>query len=118
MKKSILLFLIVFSLQIHAQESDEGYYIALSIIDPGSANGPRPRSPIIRPLLYVEDHTISWDEIFSFEDISILDEDSNVVYYVNVSSNTFSIQVPNYIEGEYIIQVELGDKLYVGEIEL
>lgn len=85
-----------------------------------SNNGktPKPRTPAPAPVVYLENHTLSFN---AFEDdyaIQLLDENEVVVFSNMIPAGTTSFLLPTTLEGEYQIQLIYGNFIFTGYIEL
>lgn len=78
----------------------------------------RPRTPIQPPTVYLCDHTLYICGDYGNFSLQILTDDETAVYSTYVPSGTTEVQLPATLSGDYLLQLECGDYLFTGEIEL
>ena len=75
-----------------------------------------PRSPIRRPSLYIEDHTLSFTNSCVGYTLELVQDDEVVyTYFIN---STDDLVLPSNLTGIYEIRLVGGAFTFVGEIEL
>lgn len=85
-------------------------------IPEGSTNHHNPRSPILIPQVYLDDHLLTFDFSCIGSAVEILLGDT-VVYTAIVDENG-EVELPDYLIGIYELQLHRGSITFVGEIEL
>lgn len=83
---------------------------------PGT-NG-NPRSPIEVPLVYIDDHTLTFAVGHPDYTLIIKDEDGTVAYSTVVYSIQTQVVLPSSLSGDYEIQLVMGNWLFTGWINL
>ncbi|MCR4919209.1 MAG: hypothetical protein K5928_05255 [Prevotella sp.] len=86
---------------------------------------PFPRTPILAPTVYLNDHTLLLCTEFE-EDIEVQlldpdtmdDDEPTVVYSVNVPAGTQQVALPDTYTGEYGIRLVFGQWYFIGVINL
>ncbi len=84
---------------------------------------PYPRTPILAPTVYLDDHTLILCTEFE-EDIEVQlldpdtmdDDEPTVVYSVNVPAGTQQVALPDTYTGEYGIRLVVGQWYFVGTV--
>ena len=87
-------------------------------IDPNPLGHPIPKSPIEPPTVYIEDYTLSFEAGHPDYELTIWDEDDNVVYSTTVWSAQTEVILPSTLSGEYEINLVMGNWLFSGYIIL
>ncbi len=128
MKKTFFLLLFYVSLtQVMAQEPimpDNVQQLSFEIryrydiIDQGGTIRNNPRTPIQPPTVYLCDHTLYICGDYGNFTLQVLTDDETAVYSTYVPSGTTEVQLPATLSGDYLLQLECGDYLFTGEIEL
>lgn len=75
-----------------------------------------PRSPVLLPEAYLDDHLLTFDFSCIGSAVEILLGDT-VVYTAIVDENG-EVELPDYLIGIYELQLHRGSITFVGEIEL
>ena len=70
--------------------------------DPTSDEPPFPKTPVVIPCLYLDDHEIYFLTMHPEYSVSII-EDDTLVYSVAFPSTTSSIVLPSWLSGDYEI---------------
>jgi hypothetical protein len=78
----------------------------------------RPKSPMRPPVVYIEDYTLSFVADHPDYELTILDEDGNVVYMTMVESAQTEVILPSVLSGDYYVELVMGNWLFTGLIEL
>ena len=78
----------------------------------------RPKSPMRPPVVYIEDHTLSFVVDHPDYELTIKDEDGEVVYSTIVTSAETLVTLPSSLVGDYVIELTMGNWLFVGWINL
>lgn len=74
------------------------------------------RSPIYIPRVYIDDHTLYFEENCIDREVLIL-QDDEVVYSAVVDEDR-TVELPDALSGVYEIQIYQGSRTFVGEFEL
>ena len=118
MKKSLLLLCVCsFILVTSVKAKDLIPLHVVSYNDERIGHG-NPKSPDETPIVYLDDHTLSFS--YAFNDIvpvELLDEDENVVYTDWLYPGQTSLVFPNTLTDEYTIRLTVGSRYYIGVIE-
>ena len=77
-----------------------------------------PRSPIEVPLVYIDDHTLTFAVGHPDYTLIIKDEDGTVAYSTVVYSTETLVTLPSTLSGDYEIQLVMGNWLFTGWISL
>ena len=127
MKKSILFFfMVLFTISLVAQNpqgngnNGNGKPVPLTIKPPhqGGVNNPLPKSPILIPEVYQENHTLYFDEAIEGCTVLLLDEDEDIVFSDSIDVNQTSLVFPSTLSGTYELQIIQGDIIFYCYIEL
>lgn len=94
-------------------------------IETTGMGSPLPRTPILAPTVYLDDHTlILYTEFEETIQVQLLDPDTmdddepTVVYSINVPAGTQQVALPDTYTGEYGIRLVVGQWYFIGEITL
>ena len=117
MRKSFYLLLIALSLSTSAAAWDR-IQLAVGIIDGMPIGHGHGKSPMRPPVVYIEDHTLSFVVDHPDYELTIKDEDGEVVYSTVVYSTLTQVTLPSILSGEYVIELRMGYWLFTGWIEL
>ena len=77
-----------------------------------------PRSPIEVPLVYIDDHTLTFAVGHPDYTLIIKDEDGYVVYTTTVFSTDIEVILPSTLSGDYEVNLVMGNWLFTGWINL
>lgn len=91
---------------------------SVSIIDEKPIGHDRPKAPMRPPVVYLEDHTLSFVVDHPDYELTIKDEDGEVVYSTIVTSAETLVTLPSSLAGEYVIELRMGNWLFTGWINL
>ena len=96
-----------------------GEEIALqaSIIDPTKGKGPIKRSPVRVPSIGIDDHTLHFITSCDGCTLRLFNEDGDMVIDMIIPDNSSTINLPNYLTGEYEIQIIRGNYRFYGYID-
>ena len=119
MVKKILL---VFSL-LMATMTSFGSQIPVDLqtgyIDPNEGKTTlRPKVPMRPPVVCIEDYTLSFSAGHADYELTIRDEDDNVVYTTPVWSAQTEVVLPSTLSGDYQIELITGNWMFTGYIAL
>ena len=135
MRKTFIMFALCCSLATSniaaTPEQHNGEMIALVAVcnagKPGSASGytPFPRTPILAPTVYLDNHTLWFDTVFEEDiEVQLLDPDTmeddvpTVVYSTTLTAGDDEITLPSTYTGEYGIRLVVGNWYFIGIIDL
>ena len=76
------------------------------------------KSPMRPPLVYIEDHTLTFSADHPDYLLIIKDEDGEEVYTTTVFSAETLVTLPSTLSGDYEIQLQMGNWLFKGYIYL
>ena len=91
---------------------------SVSIIDEKPIGHDRPKAPMRPPIVYIEDHTLSFVVDHPDYELTIKDEDGEIVYSTIVTSAMTLVTLPSSLVGEYVIELRMGNWLFTGWINL
>lgn len=77
-----------------------------------------PKAPMRPPVVYLDDHTLSFVVGHPNYTLIIKDEVGNVVYTTTVFSAQTEVVLPSTLSGDYEILLVMGNWLFTGWIEL
>ena len=122
MKRStVLLFLMLFVGIITANEQQvmgEIIHLQVRYYDPTLEHEPLKSAPVRIPTIMINDHTLQFQTSLDGCEISLLDADREPVYISMIPNGATSILLPNYLSGDYIIQITRGRLCFWGYIYL
>ena len=98
----------------------EGEFINLHVSydDEILLNPSFPKSPIVPPTIYLDDHTLYFDTPCDGCTLNIVDSNDVVVYTTVIPTGTTSLVLPATLSGEYELQIIRGNYLFYGTIDL
>ena len=76
------------------------------------------RTPMRPPLVYIDDHTLTFAVGHPDYTLIIKDEDGDVVYTTTVFSTDIEVILPSTLSGDYEVNLIMGNWLFVGYILL
>lgn len=117
MRKSFYLLLIALSLSTSAAAWDR-IPLAVGIIESMPIGNGHGKSPMRPPVVYIEDHTLSFVVDHPDYELTIKDEDGEVVYTTTVFSTQTQVVLPSILSGDYEVNLVMGNWLFVGWINL
>lgn len=77
-----------------------------------------PKTPVRPPVVYLDDHTLSFVTGHPDYVLTIKDEDGDVVYTTTVFSAQTEVVLPSTLFGDYEIQLAMGNWLFTGWVTL
>jgi len=81
-------------------------------VNPGGTLGGHPRTPIARPSVAQDGHTLYFNNVGYDLELVLLDEDGEEAYAVSVPANTASVILPASLSGDYELQLYPGGSYY------
>ena len=115
MKKLFLAFALLISMLVQAREQ-----VTLSftgVYDKGAGNH-TPKAPMRPPVVYLDDHTLSFVTGHPDYTLLIKDEGGDVVYTTTVFSAETEVVLPSTLFGDYEIQLTMGNWLFTGYVSI
>ena len=88
------------------------------IIDNSPIGNQMPKTPVRPPLVYIEDHTLSFAVDHPDYVLTLKDEDGDVVYTTTVYSTETLVTLPSTLSGDYEVNLVMGNWLFTGWINL
>lgn len=70
------------------------------------------RSPMRLPIIYIEDHTLMFEDALIGQSVTILQDGQEV--YSDVVGTDCTINLPESLNGEYELQMVIGDYIITG----
>lgn len=94
--------------------------LSASLIDPTPASYPLPKSPVIIPIIDLDDYVVTFQNNNTNFSLQLIDENDNVVYTNYVPSTLTIVTLPSWLSGDYEIQLipDSGDYYFYGTINL
>lgn len=96
----------------HLLQVGEQLPLSVQWEDPTPANGGHPRTPIARPSVAQDGHTLYFNNVGYDLELVLLDEDGEEAYAVFVPANTASVILPASLSGDYELQLLPGGSYY------
>ena len=90
----------------------------VEIIDDMPGGNGHPKSPIQPPIVYIEDNILTFAAGHPDYELTIKDENGEIIYTTNVSSAMAMVTLPLTLIGEYVIELRMGYWKFTGWIEL
>jgi len=117
MKQKFIIFLTALFAATTIKADPPGLIVPLTDVPTTPTNGGASRSPILVPVLYIDDYTLTAGDNTIGSTIQLLDENDNVVFstYVAIEGE---IYLPTTLSGTYTILVIRDDAAFEGELEL
>ena len=97
---------------------DEPVPLKIKQTDPGSANNPPAKGPILIPTVYQDGNVLTFGDALEGCTILLLDEDETVVFSHSIEENQTSVVFPTTLTGTYELQIVMGSITFYCEIEL
>ena len=79
---------------------------------PSTGHGDRPRTPIARPSVAQDGHTLYFNNVGYDLTLVLLDEDGEEAYTTFVAAGTTAVVLPSTLSGEYEFQLLPGGSYY------
>ena len=76
------------------------------------------KSPVQPPLVYIEDYTLFFVVGHPDYELTIKDEDGEIVYIAGVISTETLVSLPSTLSGDYQIELKMGYWIFTGYISL
>lgn len=123
MKKTFLFFVLMLTMSTSCIASPNGnggdsLPLTIKTTNPSGQQNPFPKSPILAPTVYLDGHTLSFDEALEGCTIQLLDEGEVVVFSDFIEENQTSLVLPTSLIGEYELQIVCGGITFYCYIEL
>lgn len=121
MKRLFYLFMMIAALSLPATsyaDGDAPVPLKVKPINPGSANNPPAKGPILIPAVYQNGNVLTFDETLEGATIQLLDEEDAVVFSHFIEENEDSLTFPSTLTGTYELQIIRGALTFYCYIEL
>ena len=86
--------------------------------DNSSVGHSYPKSPIEPPTVYIENHTLAFENHHPDYALYIKDENDDVVYSTTVYSAFTLVVLPSTLSGDYKIEIRVGGWIFTGWINV
>ena len=119
MKKALFSFLLATAMSIMptvCQADPIEVEVGLHIDDPDSTH-PVPRGPVLLPTVYIDDYTLSFEDLYGGYVLQIIQDDV-VVYSTIIPAGTPFVILPSYLTGDYEFRLVADTYYYYGFISL
>lgn len=85
-----------------------------------NTHGSYPRTPIRRPTVFIDQHSLYFQTSLDGYSISIIsaEDDNTIVFNDIITSGITTYVLPPELNGEYILQLEYGSCVFIGYIKL
>lgn len=93
-------------------------YLQVKIDDPTWTNEPIRRSPVAMPSLCLNGHTLIFNTPCDNNNIRLVNKDGDVEYSILIPPGIKSVILPNFLSGEYELQIIQGQVCFYGFVEL
>ena len=113
--KKLLVFTIALLMTVLVQ-AVEKISFSTSYVNKMPVTNGIPKSPMRPPLVYIEDHTLTFSADHPDYLLIIKDEDGEEVYTTTVFSAETLVSLPSTLSGDYEIQLQMGNWLFTGWI--
>ena len=119
---TLLLCLVAGILSANADEPEFSYDMKIAfmcrIVNPEGMGNQIPRTPIQPPTVYLCDHTLYICGDYGNFSLLVQTDNGTTAYSTYVPSGTTEVQLPATLSGDYLLQLECGNFLFTGEINL
>ena len=110
--------LLTFFSNVNAQSEWSPLDLQVRREDPISQGNPRPRTPIVKPSIYIDGYSILFDTPCDGCTLQLVNEDGEVEYSVVIPEGTVTLTLPSDLSGEYELRIIRGQFCFWGYIEL
>ena len=83
-------------------------HLQVRYYDPTLEHEPLKSAPVRIPTVILNNHTLQFQTSLEGCEVSLLDADGEPVYISMIPNETTCLTLPNYLSGEYIIQIVRG----------
>ena len=91
--------------------------ISVQIFNPGGLKPHKPKSPVRKPNVYIEDNILYLESLVT--DCTLqLKSGNDVIYEMPIPAYNQEVQLPEHLTGHYDILLIIGDYCFIGEITL
>ena len=90
---------------VNAKDNAEDIPLQVEYVDPTGNQGSRPRTPVARPTISLDGHTLYLYNVGYDLTLVLLDEDGEEAYTVYVPADTSAVMLPATLCGDYEIQL-------------
>ena len=91
--------------------------ISAQIFNPGGLKPHKPKSPVRKPNVYIEDHILYFENLAT-DCILQLKDGNNIVCEIPIPAGNQEIQLPEHLTGYYDLLLIIGDYCFIGKITL
>ncbi len=91
--------------------------ISAQIFNPGGLKPHKPKSPVRKPNVYIEDHILYFENLAT-DCILQLKDGNNIVCEIPIPAYNQEMQLPEHLTGYYDLLLIIGDYCFIGEITL
>ena len=115
----ILILLMGFPFQTNAKEEVADTLSFEPIYQgPGDNGNELPRSPIVSPMVLINDHTLYFISGCDDTELTIVDASEDEVYGTTISEGMTMLVLPEWLQGTFELQIRCGQYIFVAEIDL
>ena len=118
MRKIISIIMMAVSPFVCIHANATAIFLQVEYIDPSVGQGNNPRGPIVIPNVGIEDHSLQFNTPCDGCTLRLVNEDGDIAYSTIIPSNTVTLELPSYLEGEYEIQIIRDNLCFYGYITL
>ena len=93
-------------------------HFAIKPTRPLDVAGKPQKSPTESPEVYLDGHTLYFDEAIEGCPVLLIDEDENVVFSDSIGENQIALTFPSTLTGTFELQIIQGNIIFYCEIEL
>ena len=83
-----------------------------------SPNGPRPKSPVLAPTVYIDGNVLTFETPCDGCVLQLVDENDDVVYTTIISAGATTLALPSDLEGTFELQIIDGEWMFYADTEL
>ena len=116
MKKTILIAFFVFGGILLGRSALQSFSIPLQVqftdVEVSSGHGGYPRTPVARPNVCLDGHTLYFNNVGYDLTLVLLDDEENEVYSALVPAGATAAMLPSSLNGTYELQLYPGGSYY------
>ena len=90
------------SAQIHYDATEVSFQVG--VVDPMESHGGYPRTPVARPNVSLDGHTLYFNNVGYDLTLVLLDDEQNEVYSALVPAGATAVMLPSSLNGTYELQ--------------
>lgn len=99
-------------LESSASEAKQNLNLQVGIVEPSDSHGDHPRTPVARPSVSQDDHTLYFNNVGYDLALVLLDENGDEVYTAYVTVGTTAVVLPASFSGDFELQLHPGGSFY------